>query len=99
MEGAVQRRECPKRFARNRLARCAVRHAVPARYRNRPLPLRFQRQPYRHRPARRQTDQLSTPTRIPTNRSRKSAIGQPKTAKAANKPATSTATTSASQKR
>ena len=52
MEGAVQRRERPKRSARNRLARCAVRHAVPARYRNRPLPLRFQRQPDpQHRPA------------------------------------------------
>ena len=57
MEGAVQRRERPKRLTRNRLARCAVRHAVPARYQNRPLPLRLQRQPYRHRPARRQTDQ------------------------------------------
>ena len=30
MEGAVQRRERPKRLTRNRLARCAVRHAVPA---------------------------------------------------------------------
>ena len=30
MEGAEQGRERPKRFARNRLARCAVRHAVPA---------------------------------------------------------------------
>ena len=35
MEGAEQRRERPKRLARNRLARCAVRHAVPARHRNR----------------------------------------------------------------
>ena len=31
MEGAVQRRERPKRLTRNRLARCAVRYAVPAR--------------------------------------------------------------------
>ena len=29
MEGAEQGRERPKRFARNRLARCAVRHAIP----------------------------------------------------------------------
>lgn len=29
MEGAIQRRERPKRIARNRLARCAVRHAAP----------------------------------------------------------------------
>ena len=35
MESTVQRRKRPKRFARHRLARCAVRHAVPARYRNR----------------------------------------------------------------
>ena len=28
------RRKRPKQFARNRLARCAVRHAVPARYRS-----------------------------------------------------------------
>ena len=42
---------------------------------------------------------ISTPTQIPTNRWRKSAIGQPKTAKNANKPTTSTATKSASQER
>ena len=72
MEGVVQRRERPKRFARNRLARCAVRHAVPARYRNRPLPLRLQRQPHRHRPARRQTDQL------PVLRQRPPAPNQPR---------------------
>lgn len=29
MEGAEQGRERPKRFARNRLARCEVRHAIP----------------------------------------------------------------------
>lgn len=33
MEGVVQRRERPKRLTRHRLARCAVRHAVPVRYR------------------------------------------------------------------
>jgi hypothetical protein len=36
---------------------------------------------------------------IATNRSRKSAIGQPKTAKATSKPTTSTATKSASQEK
>ena len=29
MEGAIQRRERPKRIARNQLVRCAVRHAAP----------------------------------------------------------------------
>ena len=41
MEGAEQRKT-PETVCRNRLARCAVRHAVPARYRNRSLPLRLQ---------------------------------------------------------
>ena len=39
----------------------------------------------------------STPTKIPTNRWRKSAIGQPKKAKTDSKPAISIATTSASR--
>ena len=29
MEGAIQKRGRPKRIARNRLARCSVRHAAP----------------------------------------------------------------------
>ena len=59
---------CPTPTGAMRSTTCAV----PARYRNRPLPLRFQRQPYRHRPARRQTDQL------PVLRQRPSAPNQPR---------------------